>query len=64
MLVYIEAGCGACLRLGKSVETVARQVLREVGTTNGVQVAKKATQREISWVTGMGGYNPAAKIKP
>jgi len=58
MLVYLETGAGACLKLAKSVKAAEAQTLREVGTRAGVQVARKATEKDIAWVTGMGGRNP------
>lgn len=60
MLVYLETGVGACLKMAASVKAAQSQTLKEVGTRAGVQVARKATQRDIELVTGMGGFNPAA----
>lgn len=63
MIIYLETGCGACLRLARSVKHAESQTLKEVGTTAGVQVARKATPEDIAWVEGMGGRNPAVLLR-
>ncbi len=58
-LYYVETRRGCCIRLGRSEEQVRREVLREVGTYEGVQRMREATASDIEWVRGMGGRVPA-----
>lgn len=58
-LYYIETGRGCCIRRARNVEQAERETLREVGTLEGVQLAREATKQDIEWVRGMGGYVPA-----
>lgn len=58
-LYYVETGRGCSIRRARSKEQAEREVLREVGTLEGVQRVREATKRDIEWVRGMGGEVPA-----
>lgn len=58
-LYYVETGRGCCIRCARSAEQAEREALREVGTYEGVQNVREATERDIEWVRGMGGRVPA-----
>lgn len=58
-LYYVETGRGCCIRRARSEEQAEREVLREVGTIDGVQLVREATPQDIAAVRGMGGYVPA-----
>ena len=58
-LYYVETGRGCCIQRARSEEQAEREVLREVGTYEGVRLVRKATARDIEWVRGMGGRVPA-----
>lgn len=57
-LYYASTGCGACIRLAEDEDDAYEKVLREVGTANGVNDVREATEQDIAWVRGMGGYVP------
>ncbi len=57
-LFYAETGRGACIRKGVDEDEVYDKLLREVGTSDGVQGVREATSRDIAYVKGMGGYVP------
>lgn len=55
---YVQTGMGATL-VEASTENAARSiVLREVGTYNGIQVSRLATDEDIQWVNAMCGGVP------
>lgn len=58
MLVYFEFCQGCGIRSAHDLKSGEREILREVGTYNGVSTVRKATDEDISWVRGMGGYIP------
>lgn len=58
-LYYVETGRSCCIKRARSEEQAEREVLREVGTYEGVQRVREATKRDIEWVRGMGGRVPA-----
>lgn len=57
-LYYFESLIGCGIRIHSSLKQAEREILKEVGTWNGVQVCRKATQYDISSVKAMGGYIP------
>lgn len=57
-LYYASTGRGACIRVAKDEDDAYEKILREVGTSAGVQYVREATENDISWVRGMGGYVP------
>ena len=56
---YLETGRGCCLRTAGNADGAHREVLREVGELDGVQLVRKATQQDIDHVRGMGGCVPS-----
>lgn len=60
MLYYFESDSGCGIRsLSKLSQQAARaELLKEVGTFNGLRVFRKATDDDIAWVKAMGGYIP------
>jgi hypothetical protein len=58
-LYYVETGRGCGIKRARSEEQAKREVLREVGTIEGVRLVREATRRDIDWVRGMGGNVPA-----
>ena len=61
MIVYFESGLGCGVRESKSLEQAKREILREVGTDEGVTLVQKATDENIDWVRAMGGFVPKSK---
>jgi hypothetical protein len=57
-LFYAETGLGACIRAGEDVDDVYDSLLAEVGTRNGVDDVRPATEADIDYVRCMGGYVP------
>lgn len=57
-LYYASTGCGAYIRLAEDEDDAYEKVLREVGTANGVNYVREATEQDIAWVREMGGYVP------
>ena len=57
-LFYVETGMGACVRAAVDKAAAHEAALREVGTYNGVQVVRLATEDDLAWVRAMGGYIP------
>jgi len=47
--------------IGGSLKAVERAELRSVGTHQGVKMVRIATNEDIAWVGGMGGYVPGRK---
>jgi hypothetical protein len=60
-LFYAETGLGACVRIGLDYDEVYESLLREVGTHNGVDLVRPATDEDIDNVRMMGGYIPEAR---
>ena len=58
MLIYFESGRGCGIREVRDLESGKRAILREAGTYDGVSVVRKATEKDITWVKGMGGSVP------
>lgn len=61
-IYYAETGLGCCLEKYKNIEAARKGFLREAGTRAGVQLVRKATKKDISWIQGMGGRLPK-KVK-
>lgn len=60
MIVYFEAGNGHCgLREFRDMRSANRNLIKEVGTYIGITKIRKATEKDIAWVKGMGGYVPS-----
>lgn len=57
-LYYVKTGLGCGIRSGLSKEQVYKDELVSVGTYNGIEEVRKATQEDIGWVKSMGGYIP------
>ena len=60
-LYYFEADCGCGIRTAKNLENAYSKIQREVGTMNNLSTVRKATEEDIGWVKGMGGYVPEVK---
>lgn len=58
MLYYFESDFGCGIRDFKSISQAREKILAEVGTHSGVKVCRPATNKDISWVKGMGGFVP------
>lgn len=56
-LYYVDTYMGCGLRLAKNKQDLIQQLAREVGTDN-VKGIRKATDADIAWVRGMGGWMP------
>lgn len=57
-LYYVETGIGCGIRKAKTARGAAKAALSEVGTHAGVRLVRLATDKDIAWVQGMGGYVP------
>lgn len=53
--VSTDRGCG--IRAAVDEDAMWRMMAREVGTSN-VSEIREATEADIAWVRGMGGYIP------
>ena len=60
-LYYAETGMGCCIREATNLKNARNIILREVGTSNGIRLVRKASQDDIGWVRGMGGYVPESE---
>lgn len=60
-LYYFESRLGCGIRAFKDGHSASIGILKEVGEGNGLKFVKEATQTEIAWVRGMGGYIPEVK---
>lgn len=56
-LFYIETNRGCGLRRAHRLSSARKMAEREVGISN-VREVREATERDIAWVRGMGGYVP------
>lgn len=61
MIVYFESSMGCGLREARNLESAEKAILKEVGTYSGVSLVRKATAKDIEWVSSMGGYIPNRK---
>ncbi len=57
-LYYVSTGLGATLVVAEDQDSAEEKTLRKVGTYNGVQDCREATEQDIEWVRAMGGYVP------
>ena len=57
-LYYVSTRQGCTIRKASSLAAAIRSVARDVGSNN-VQDGRIATDKDIAWVRGMGGYVPA-----
>ena len=57
-LYYAETGLGACIRVANDEDEAYEKLLKEVGTANGIQELREATDRDIAHVKAMGGRVP------
>lgn len=55
MIFYVETGIGCALIKASSIDQAEKKVISEVGTYNGVQRIRVATEEDIAWVKAMGG---------
>lgn len=60
MIYYAEHSYGCGLTEAESVEEARALTVEEVGTLATVGVVREATETDISWVEGMGGWVPQA----
>jgi len=58
MLIYFESTIGCGIRRAKNIRAGRAAILKEVGTYNGIQVIREATENDIDWVSAMGGHVP------
>lgn len=54
-LYYVSTDRGCGIRAARDEDAVWRQLAREVGTDN-VRDVREATEKDMDWVRGMGGY--------
>ena len=59
-IFYVETSLGCALEEAKDAAEARRSQARECGVNNITRV-RKATEEDISWVRGMGGYVPERK---
>lgn len=57
-LFYVSTGLGVTLVVAEDEDSAEEKTLRKVGTYNGVQNCREATQGDIAYVKAMGGYVP------
>lgn len=57
-LYYVETGYGCGICKAEDEDEAYDKTLRKVGTDVGVKDVREATDHDISWVEGMGGYVP------
>lgn len=55
---YVETRRGCRLYEAENIQSARTEVLKKVGTDLGLLVCRKATQKDIDWVYGMGGWVP------
>lgn len=60
---YFETAHLCGIRKGLTAASVRREVLREVGTRQGVGVVREATAADVSHILGMGGHVPDEALK-
>lgn len=56
-IYYADTDRGCALRTAETLTAARRQINREVGSDN-VGAVRPATENDIAWVRGMGGYVP------
>jgi hypothetical protein len=56
-IYYAETDRGCALRTAETLDKARAQFKREVGEDN-VRTVREATEKDIDWVRGMGGYVP------
>lgn len=56
-LFYISTNRGAGIREARGLKSALAQTRREVGYGN-VKEVREASEQDIAWVRGMGGYVP------
>ena len=63
---YFESGKGAGLRAFASddIDAAKEAILREVGTYDGVELVRWATEQDRAYVRAMGGFAPAGSYEP
>jgi hypothetical protein len=57
-LFYIDTLQGCGIRVGSDEQSVRDAITRSSGTDNRIRDVREATEADISWVKGMGGYVP------
>lgn len=62
-LFYAETGMGVTLLVADDEDSARSEALRRVGTVHGVHTVREATNRDIAWVSSMGGYVPKIRSK-
>ena len=62
MLFYCETEIGCRILEEKNLESAKERMRKEVGQS--LRMVRKATDKDIAWVGGMGGFLPeSARIK-
>jgi hypothetical protein len=56
-MFYFESDLGCGIREARNLEAAERSITREVGYES-VGLVRLATDRDIAWVSAMGGYVP------
>jgi hypothetical protein len=56
-LYYLNTDRGVAIRAAQNIKQARREAVREVGE-DGLKGIRKATEADIAWVKGMGGYVP------
>lgn len=57
-LYYFQSDMGCGIRVATSLRQAESKIRREVGTYGDARNIRLATERDIAWVRGMGGYVP------
>lgn len=57
-LYYVETEVGCGIKKAETATKAKKQVIKELGSLIEIQVVREATEEDIAWVTGMGGYVP------
>lgn len=58
MKIYFESDMGCGIRTYPNLKAAEVGIKREVGTANNPHKIRPATDYDLEWVKGMGGYIP------
>ena len=62
-LYYFECDMGCGIRVATNLRQAESRIRREVGTYGNASNIRKATERDVAWVHGMGGHVPTERAK-
>ena len=62
-LYYVNTNFGCGIRCAKDIKQARRDLLQSVGEYGGPGTCRPATEDDIAWVKGMGGYIPPDHYK-